>query len=242
VSAKFDKDVCKLFGPLRPSPSGGEGAGRPVDPDTTGGFYQPFTARLGDTLSLGAVRLECDLANVDLSDAIDYRRRYRANENPRIASVSRRDGGSSEILEAEQQPSVVRAGQELSLQVSWNECSTGSVCGDGLCTAFEDQMSCSEDCSGARGGCTGAEPYVWYNRESDRIEQRREGITVAWFASRGRFADEQTGLAEEQAGASSVSENTYIAGTERGPATIWLVIRDSRGGQSWRTLYFDIVP
>jgi hypothetical protein len=242
VSAKLDKDVCKLFGPLRPSPSGGEGAGRPVDPDVTGGFYQPFTARWGDSLSLGAVRLDCDLANVDLSDAIDYRRRYRPNENPRIAAVSRRDGGSSQVLEAEAQPSVVRAGQELPLQVSWDECSTESVCGDGLCTAFEDQTSCSDDCTAARRGCSGAEPYVWYNRDSERIEQRREGITVAWFASRGRFADEQTGLAEEQASAHRVSENTYIAASEPGPATIWLVIRDSRGGQSWETRHVEVVP
>jgi len=234
ITTTLDKDVCKLFGPQRPSPAGGESAGRPADPDVTGGFYQPFVASLGGQTTLGSVRLDCDLANVDRDQTIEYRQRYRVNENPRIASIARVIGTGGETLPAEDDtPLSLTRGSATRLRVSWDECSGQSRCGDGLCTAFEDQSSCAQDCSGTLRGCTGAEPYVWYNRERERVEARREGVSVAWYASRGHFEDEQTGLDEAQTAAQSSTENTYFAGSEPGPATLWLVIRDTRGGQSW---------
>ena len=244
VTATLDKEVCKLFGPLRPSPMGGEAAGRPVDPDVTGGFYQPFAARFGATISLGAVRLDCDLANVNRDEVIAYRERYRVNENPRITDLSWLAGGGTQTLESDDgvAPTQVRTGQALRLRASWDECNTESVCGDGLCTAFEDQTSCSEDCGGTLRGCTGAEPYVWYDRETESVAARREGVAVAWYASRGRFANEQTGLDEAQASSATSTENTYFTSDEPGPATIWVVIRDSRGGQSWEIRHFEVTP
>jgi hypothetical protein len=243
VSATLDKDVCKLFGPLRPSPVGGEGAGRPADPDITGGFYQPFAVRLGGAVSLGAVRLDCDLANVNRDEALDYRKRYRVNENPSISEVAVVRGDQLEPLEADAPtPFEIRVGARAQLRVSWDECSEESRCGDGLCTAFEDSMSCPDDCAGTLRGCTGAEPYVWYDRESERVEPRREGISVAWYASRGHFEAEQTGLDEAQAASSASSDNVYVAASEAGPATIWLVIRDTRGGQSWQVRHFRVTP
>lgn len=238
VTATLDKDVCKLFGPLRPVGKDGKSAGRPVDPDITGGFYQPFIARLGGAPSLGAVRIDCDLVNVDRDDVREYRNRYRVNENPRISQVT---VGETELAE-DAEPLRVRAGEQLTVRVSWDECSTKSKCGDGLCTAQEDASSCAEDCGAEPRGCTGAEPYVWFNRENGRVESRREGITVAWYTSRGRFRDEQTGLAEEQAGAASHSDNVLVLGSEPGPATVWMVIRDSRGGQSWAIRRFEVEP
>jgi hypothetical protein len=239
ATATLDRDVCKLFGPLRPSPMGGEGAGRPADPDATGGFYQPLAARLGGAVSLGAVRIDCDLANVDRDDSVEYRSRYRINENPQIARITRATEGDVEL-----DPEGVfelRAGTSVRLRASWDECSDESTCGDGLCTAFEDTASCAEDCMTEPRGCTGAEPYAWYNRETQRVEARREGVAVAWYASRGRFENEQTGLDESQSAGVTFTENTYIAGTE-GSATIWLVIRDTRGGQSWQTRRVQISP
>jgi hypothetical protein len=228
VSAKLDKEICKLFGPLRPAAVGGGSAGRPVDPDVTGGFYQPFAASLDGVVSLGTVRIDCDLPSLGLDETRAYRARYRPNENPVIASVDL--------------PESVRVGSRVPLRATWNECSTQSTCGDGLCTAYEDQESCAEDCSGALRGCTGAEPYVWFNQDNRRIEPRREGITIAWYASRGHFESEQTGLDEEQAAATSFSENNYVASSEPGPATLWLVIRDARGGQSWEIRHFEVTP
>lgn len=244
VTATLDQDVCRLFGPLQPTSETGEPEGRPVDPDITGGFYQPFTARLGRVPSLGAVRIDCDPVNVSREQSIAYRNRYRSNENPVVSELSRRGPSGFEALEPDDtaDPTRVSAGERLLLRASWNDCPTQSTCGDGLCTAFEDRTSCAEDCAEAPRGCTGAEPYVWYDRETSRVEPRREGISVAWYASRGRFEHEQTGLDEEQAASSSFTENTWIAGDQPGPATLWLVIRDTRGGQSWRTQRFEVTP
>lgn len=242
VNATLDKDVCKLFGPLRPAPVGNEGAGRPADPDITGGFYQPFVARLGGATTLGAVRIDCDLANVNRDESVDYRKRYRSNENPRIAEIARLTASSVEPLGAEDAPFTVQAGSRLALRASWDECSTKSSCGDGLCTAFEDSTSCAEDCTGTLKGCTGAEPYVWYDAQRQRVLPRREGITIAWYASRGHFEGEQTGLDESEAAARSFTENTYVADAQPGPVTLWLVIRDTRGGQSWEIRHLEVAP
>lgn len=242
VAATLDKDICKLFGPLRPAPMGNEGAGRPADPDITGGFYQPFVAHFGDTTTLGSVRIDCDLANVDLQKSREYRKQYRANESPRISQITRLTESAAQPVEADAAPLQVHVGERLALRARWDECSTESRCGDGLCTANEDSTNCAEDCGGALKGCSGAEPYVWYNNQRQRIEPRREGITVAWYASRGHFEREQTGLDESETPDRSFTENTYIADAEPGPATLWLVIRDTRGGQSWEIRHLEVTP
>jgi hypothetical protein len=242
VDATLDKDVCKLFGPLRPAPVGNEGAGRPADPDITGGFYQPFVARLGDATTLGSVRIDCDLANVNRDEAVDYRKRYRSNENPRIAEIAQLGSSAAKALGADDAPLPLPVGTRLTLRASWNECSPQSSCGDGLCTSGEDSTNCAEDCTGTLRGCTGSEPYVWYDAQRQRVLPRREGIKVAWYASRGHFEGEQTGLDEAEAADRSFTDNTYVADATPGPVTLWLVIRDSRGGQSWEIRHLEVTP
>ena len=182
------------------------------------------------------------LTNVDLEQSRDYRKQYRRNENPRVSQLTRLTDGGAEPFEANAEPVQLRAGQRLILRAGWDECSTTSRCGDGLCTANEDSTTCAEDCGGTLRGCTGAEPYVWYDNQRRRIEPRREGITVAWYASRGHFENEQTGLDESETPDRSFTENTYIADAEPGPATLWFVIRDTRGGQSWEIRHLEVTP
>jgi hypothetical protein len=237
VKAKLPADACRLFGPLRPAEEAGKPSGRPVDPDVTGGFYQPFVARLGSQVSVGSVRIDCDLAGAASDESVKYRQQYRSNENPQLARVARDTGVDLD----EAATDAVKAGSSLQLGAFWEACPSASSCGDGFCTANEDPTSCPEDCLTPHG-CTGAERYVSYDPEKAAVVARREGITVAWFASRGRFHDEQTGSSEEEATTVSETHNTWIAGREPGPATIWLVIRDTRGGQSWKTFHFEVNP
>lgn len=236
VEATLPENACSLFGPLQPPPKAGEPGGRPVDPDVTGGFYQPFVARLGSSAAAGSIRIDCD-PNAGRDESIQYRRQYRINENPAIARVSTAD--DTELTEADD--NSVRVGQRLALTASWDACPATSSCGDGYCTANEDQSTCAEDCTTPRG-CSGAEHYVWYDPGQQRVEPRLEGITVAWYTSRGRFENEQTGLSEAEAGAATQTTNTWLAPSEAGPATVWLVIRDTRGGQSWKTFHFEVTP
>jgi hypothetical protein len=233
-SAEFvlDADVCRSFGPLRPTPKPGEPAGRPVDADVTGGFYQPVVGTLEDSIALGAVRIACDPINVNRDQALEYKQRYRANEAPRIANVTLAGSAVDEDTVAQ----LPLAPAEL--RVDWAECPSESECGDGLCTALEDKTTCAEDCTTPKG-CTGAEPYVWYDRENTRVAPRQEGINVAWYTSNGRFEGEQTGLDEEEARSRHDTRNVWHPAST-GPATIWLVIRDSRGGVGWKTLRLSV--
>jgi hypothetical protein len=245
VDATLDQDVCKLFGPVRPSAMAGEPAGRPVDPDITGGFYQPVVASLDGVPSLGAIRVDCDPANLNRDDALAFRAQYRVNENPRITSLSiTRDGGeSSSLEEGAERATEIEAGRAVTFRAGWDDCPSESVCGDGLCMANEDSTTCPDDCSaGNAHGCTGAESYVWYDREANRVAPRREAMSVAWYASKGSFELEQTGLDEAQARRSTSTKNTWHPGAAAGAATVWVVVRDSRGGQSWRIQRFAIQP
>jgi len=236
----LDQDVCKSFGPLRPTPMAGEPSGRPVDPDVTGGFYQPVVGRLGPELTLGSVRIACDQANVNRDEALELKQRYRLNETPRIARVTRADGAAETSLEEDRTQQLTSLAPST-LSVSWDECPTESQCGDGLCTAYEDGTSCPEDCGSTRKGCSGAEPYVWYNRETEQVEQRHEGVSVAWYTSNGHFENEQTGLDEAEARNRHDTQNVWHPASA-GPATVWLVIRDTRGGISWKTFHFELSP
>lgn len=241
VSATLPKHACKLFGPLRPPPIEGEPSGRPVDPDVSGGFYQPFVASLDGVFSIGGVRIDCDLATASRDDAGSYRQRYRPNENPWLTRVVLHGESEPLALDDASARREVRAGSELELSASWDECPSKSSCGDGFCTAQEDRVSCAEDCDEPRG-CGGAERYFSYDAEARAVISRREGLAVAWYTSRGRFAEEQTGADEAQAASALATTNRWLVGEQTGPATVWLVVRDTRGGQSWRSVYFDVVP
>lgn len=234
---KLPEDACRLFGPLRPAAEAGKPAGRPVDPDVTGGFYQPFVARLGDQVSVGAVRLDCDLSGAGRDDSVKYRQQYRSNENPQLARVAL--SGDADLDEAA--TTQVNAGDSVPFDAAWEACPNESSCGDGFCTANEDQTSCAEDCLEPHG-CTGAERYVSYDPEKQAVVARREGITVGWFSSRGHFQNEQTGFSEAEAAKATETRNNWSPGNEPGPATVWLVIRDTRGGQSWKTFHFEVTP
>lgn len=238
VSGAFvlDQDVCRSFGPLRPTPKPGEPAGRPVDADVTGGFYQPVVGTLENVVTLGSVRITCDPINVNRDQALEYKARYRANEAPQLANITLQRGGDDEPL-SEDATFELPLGA-VSLRADWNECPTESACGDGLCTEREDKATCPDDCTTPKG-CTGAEPYVWYDRENARVASRHEGISVAWYTSNGRFENEQTGLDEGEARSRHDTQNVWHP-AHAGPASVWLVIRDTRGGLSWKTLRFVV--
>lgn len=244
ATATLPEDTCRLFGPRRPMQTADGPVGRPVDPDITGGFYQPIVAHLDGVASLGAVRIDCDPANLNRDDALRFRAEYRVNENPRIAALTFGVDGerADRDLPTDGTPLEVKAGSQLTVRASWDECPTESTCGDGYCTAEEDRMTCEADCGSEPRGCPGSEHYVWFNRETQRIESRRESITVAWFASSGGFESEQTGLAEDEATATLHTDNRWRVGDAAGAATLWVVMRDSRGGQSWRTVAVEITP
>jgi hypothetical protein len=243
VSATLPMDACRLFGPSLPEPMNGEPAGRPVDPDPTGGYYQPIGVTLRETsvTSLGAVRIFCPPSGLDQEQSGEFNSSYRRNQNPRIDSVALlADTGAAKPVPEEPDSLQIAAGQTVHLQASWASCPTSPVCGDGVCGPAEDKTTCPEDCTTPKG-CTGAEAYARFNPDSRLFETLHESIRVSWFATAGSFRDAVTGRDESEF-ASSTTEDAWTAPSSSGPVRLWLVIRDARGGQSFRTFIVAVAP
>lgn len=233
VTGVLPADACRRFGPIAPPAEAGGVAGRPVDPDPSGGYYQPVVLGSGIGAALASVRLACGVAGVPSSEAVRYNQGARPNENPAIDRLEITSGGARPIAAGVERPgATVAAGARLDLRAVWTACPREPVCGDGLCTAGENQSTCSADCRDAPKGCTGSETYLWPNPETRSVQERREGITVSWFSDRGVFADEQTGRTESDPDGVDAA-NVWTAPSEPGPVRLWVVLRDDRGGVGW---------
>ncbi|HEY6728066.1 MAG TPA: hypothetical protein VI197_28855 [Polyangiaceae bacterium] len=239
VDAVVPENACRVFGPIPPDSAAGDPS-RPVDPDDTGGFYQPVLAGTSDrdrTPSFGRVRVSCGLTGLAPDEARAYRLGYRRNENPAIDELVARVGAAR--FEVDDGGSfAVEPGSEVSFEVSWTECPREASCGDGVCSPGEERAACPEDCREPRG-CAGAETYAVFERESRSIGFRREGITVAWYSDVGGFSVPENGVA------SSDPESTTEANRWRAPASerdsrLWIVLRDERGGVGFRSITANV--
>jgi len=71
------------------------------------------------------------------------------------------------------------------------------------------------------------ESYLYYDQTSQTLITRREAMRVSWFATAGALAVDASAVGEDDA-ASSVSTTWHTPAA--GPAYLWVVLRDSRGG------------
>jgi hypothetical protein len=231
----ISRDVCRFFGPLAPPPEAGSTvSGRPADPDLTGGFYQPVLVGQ-DEPSLGGVRLLCGTPWLSQSELVLFNQGYRPNEHPEALAVTRELEDESEEIDVDQ-PLAVRAGEEVRLRVSWPSCPEDPECGDGLCTMGENSAECAEDCRTDPVGCAGAEFYLLADVETRTTVPRRELVSVAWFGSGGTFDSSTT----DDPDGRDATENVWTAPEETGPFTLWLIVRDDRGGVSWQQFRVEV--
>ena len=220
VTATLPMDACRLFGPSLPEPMNGEPAGRPVDPDPTGGFYQPISVTLLDSgvTSMGSVRIFCPPSGLDQQQAAEFNAKYRNNQSPSIDSLSARtDSGETLPIPDEPEALAVAAKQVLHFEASWHACPHAAVCGDGVCGAGEDKSNCAEDCTTPKG-CTGAEDYAWFNPDSRTVETRHESIRVSWFSTAGHFENAVTGREEDEFDQTTTGERWTAPERGRRPA------------------------
>jgi hypothetical protein len=213
ASGTMPADACRLFGPDRPPPKDGEPAGRPVDPDPSGGYYQPIAlfdysqARAG----LYEARVSCSLPGVTREQFSEWTQNYVRNRNPEIDAIDVTRGGAAQPLEAGGEPLVVKRGAEITLRVWTPRC--------------ESEVD-------AEAACGGAEPYLYFDVGKREIVTRREGLRASWFADGGTFRDARTELRRGSEGSSSA--NVWTAPARAGEVTLWIVVRDDRGGTTWQ--------
>jgi hypothetical protein len=252
VSGTIPDIACKQFGPNVPQPDPGQPQGRPVDPDPTGGYYQP--ARLfvpsdaGTLTDIAETRLSCGAGNASGQSGIDFTQRYHLNTNPEIASLGIVQGSSSLPWAMDDLgdggeggtppgPNAVKAGAHVTLRVAWDACPATDRCGDGLCGPDETEKACPSDCTTAGTqtpaprGCTGAERFANFDIASQAVFDDRESIGVSWFTTAGSFDSDRTGRGS--ADTTTSSDNGWTAPDKPGPVHLWVVLRDDRGGTGW---------
>ena len=130
--------ACREFGPLVPVAEPGQPPGRPVDPDTTGGYYQPVRlwAPADDILAIGETRIVCGLAGGSADQSTQFSKQYLPNANPAILSLTAGGTQLSDDAADAGASNTVAAGGSMALEVSWTPCPTASSppsCGDGVC-------------------------------------------------------------------------------------------------------------
>jgi hypothetical protein len=234
-------ESCRLFGPDLPDPVMGQPAGRPVDPDPTGGYYQPVRLQVpapAGTFAIGATRISCGLSGATAAVSEQFTQQYRANENPAIHSL-KYGKGKTITPEPDAAPGASGAklplGASVTLSAAWVKCPTTPMCGDGICGSEETIANCPADCTNPVG-CTGSEPYVVFDTETMGLSAKREAMQVAWYATAGAFTDDSTA---PTADAPDTAVNTWTAPAvlpnKTGEVLLWLVVRDDRGGVGWQS-------
>jgi len=210
-------EACRIFGPDVPATMMGQPPGRPVDPDPTGGYYQPVRLLATDDLAatIERTRLSCGLASGTGEDRSDFMRRYHANRNPAPSAIDLALPAGTTTIDASQPtpaPIAVSAGARVAITVHWTECSSAV-----------DQLGAD--------GCSGAEPYLAYDDARASLVERREAIRVGWYATNGTLDQDQTGVAASDPTTST--DDAWVAPDVAGPASLWFVVRDDRGGVGW---------
>ena len=235
VTATMPDDACANFGPEVPPSKPGQPQGRPVDPDPTGGYYQPLRLIFGGEIDVGESRILCGLNGGSLEDNATYNAQYHDNTNPTLVDVAWDQGSVSQDPAA---PTAIGAGATITLTASWPTCPTSDTCGDGVCGADESVTSCAVDCNATSAkGCAGAERYENFDELNHVVVTSRETIRIAWYATAGSFASDGTGRPGTDL--ATTTTNAFTLPKTPGAIHAWAVIHDDRGGVGWRR--FEIV-
>jgi hypothetical protein len=167
AAAEVPSLACANFGPNPPPVQDGSvdgSVGRPVDPDTTGGYYQPVSVFLpggAPEVTLYPMRVSCGFSGATQTASAVLKAQYHLNVNPEVLSLTVvQDDASGMALMPDTTPGTaisVSAGQALTFRVAWPACPLVDVCGDGVCGANEavtelgdagvGTINCPGDCS-----------------------------------------------------------------------------------------------
>ena len=144
-----------------------------------------------------------------------------ASENiPRrfLDSIATLDAaGTATAISTTDAPSLaVRPGEVVHFQTTWAACSDADT-------------------------CTGAETYVAFNADTRVLDTKHESVRVSWYATAGTFAHSVTGRDEDEF-ATTNTDNTWTAPQAAADTRLWLVVRDSRGGQSFQSFIVSVKP
>jgi len=244
-TGQIPAQACSQFGPNVPLTKPGEPPGRPTDPDSTGGYYQPVILHVqadGTPLdALGETRIHCGIASGTVQQLQEYSQRTKPNQNPTLSAVTVPTLGDVALSEDDgsTSPLSVPHGVKQTLRASWPSCPLDAECGDGICSPGEDETSCMQDCAQNPVGCAGPEPYAYFDPGTFALSDRHESMRVSWFATAGSFDSDHTGQSAANF-QNTTSDGVWTAPSDPGPVFLWVVLRDDRGGVDWKSFRIDV--
>jgi len=225
VQGAMPGDACQLFGPDSPPPQVGQPSARPVDPDSTGGFYLPVRIRTPeDAWAAARERIACTPSGVTQPVLAAFTAGYQPNANPVLAalSVANADGSLAPLAPdgtPGAAPFAVPAGARIVLRAEWPACPSDPT---------------------APGGCGGAESYVLVDPTSHQIGAARESIVASFYATAGAFDVDRAGRDTDDA--ATTVDDGWTPPSSAGEAHLWIVLRDARGGVGWSSYTLEIGP
>ena len=86
----------------------------------------------------------------------------------------------------------------------------------------------------AAEACGGSERYVHFDPVTRALVERAEAMRVSWYATDGSFREVRTGRGRDEL--ARESDNVFTAPARAGDVRVWIVLRDERGGVTWRAL------
>lgn len=215
IQAAIPLGACAVFGPTPPAPLPGQPPLRPHDADVTGGYYQPIRAIAaidGDPLPAG---IGLTRITCDLANApLDVVVDFRA----RYRANTNPTLLGVEVLAV---PGGGLRGGELA---------PGAPSALPARTAVPLRASWTAD---------SAEPFPVFDPASRTLVDHREAIRVSWFVSGGELTADRTGRGEAED--QSFADDVWTT-PDPGPANLWVVVRDSRGGVAFASYPIAITP
>ncbi len=82
------------------------------------------------------------------------------------------------------------------------------------------------------------ESYLYFDPDSQALITRREAMRVSWFATGGELAVDATAVGEDDP--ATTAATTWHTPATPGPAWLWIVLRDSRGGIATTAISVDV--
>ena len=199
-------EVCGRFGPERLPGKDGEPSGRPSDPDGTGGYYQPGRVRIG-----GAPAADPALFEVRATCGLP--------------------GATLEVVAGFGARYVANRNPALTVRVDDREIGEGASIE--ATTGQVLALTATWPTCDVPGTCEGAERYVAFDPATRTLVDRREAMRVSWLSTAGTLADDRTG--RDEGDLETRTATLFTATREARATTVFVVLRDTRGGVAWRT-------
>jgi len=213
-SALVPLNACTLFGPIAPPPQANQPPSRPRDPDSTGGYYLPVRAVVSGLTDRNLVAFDMQRISCNLVGASALViQDYNTRYKPNAnPALAGLDWVTSDANSASLADGTV------------------VIPSGGIVTL---RASFTPD---------SAEIYPVFDSNLQGLVDRRESMSLGWFATAGAFEHDRTGRAESDPETTSDNTWTSPAVNEVTSVSLWLVLRDSRGGVDFASYQLTVAP